>query len=117
MLEEVRLVGSQKKGTAIAGCMISDVVVLFKSIPVGKTVLLRDIVNMSSQCVCVDKIVRELAYKVKNVLEGSAGDEKVNVEVELRGKCKEERERRGSGCTCYILMIFIVVVTHKCILR
>ena len=51
MLEEVRLVGSQKKGTAIAGCMISDVVVLFKSIPVGKMVLLRDIVSMSSRCV------------------------------------------------------------------
>ena len=49
----------------------------------------------------LDKVVRELAYKVKNVLEGSAGDEKVNVEVELRGKCKEEREREGrvSGCT------------------
>lgn len=56
--------------------------------------------------------MRELAYKVKNVLEGSAGDEKVNVEVELRGKCKEERER-GEGVRMYKLMIFIVVVTHN----
>ena len=36
MLEEVRLVGSQKKGTAIAGSLVTDIVVLYKDIPQGK---------------------------------------------------------------------------------
>ena len=35
LLEEVRLVGSHKKGTALTGSVTADVVVMFKDIPKG----------------------------------------------------------------------------------
>lgn len=68
MLEEVRLVGSQKKGTAIAGSLVTDIVVLYKDIP-------------------QEKIVNELGLKVKGILETTTDENKVKVEIISRGKC------------------------------
>ena len=42
---------------------------------------------------CIEQIVNELALKVKVILETTADENKVTVEVISRGKCKRERER------------------------
>lgn len=42
LLEEVRLVGSHKKGTALTGSVTADVVVMFKDIPKGIIIIIID---------------------------------------------------------------------------
>jgi interleukin enhancer-binding factor 2 len=66
-LEEVRLVGSQKKGTGLHDSVTADIVTLFKDVP-------------------KESVVIELAFKVKNIIETAAASTDQPLTVQLNGK-------------------------------
>ena len=57
MLDEIRLVGSHKKGDALAGNMVADLVVLLREVPTGKPPSSPPPTHMRSQiptsCLCI----------------------------------------------------------------
>ena len=73
LLEEVRLVGSHKKGTALSGSVTADVVVMFKDIPKGIIIIIIIIIRhmFVNYLFYIESLIVELAYKVKSIIESA----------------------------------------------